>query len=112
MGYREEYREANEEVRERYELVMDRIQELRSEHNVEEKYWPYFRRLADIFVMVDETLKKEESGALDQRDLSECEEMSWQFYYELQEGNYDRCYANPTVAVELLGEEFGQMLCL
>ena len=111
MGYREEYREANEEVRERYELVMDRILELRSEHNVEEKYWPYFRRLADIFMMVDETLKKEESGALDQRDLSECEEMSWQFYYELQEGNYDRCYANPTVAVELLGEEFGQMLC-
>ena len=111
MGYREEYREANEEVRERYELVMDRILELRTEHNVEEKYWPYFRRLADIFMMVDQTLKKEEAGALDHRSLSECEEMSWQFYYELQEGNYDRCYANPTVAVELLGEEFGQMLC-
>lgn len=111
MSYREEYREANEEVRERYELVMDRILELRSEHNVEEKYWPYFRRLADIFMMVDETLKKEETGALDRRDLFECEEMSWQFYYELQEGNYDRCYANPTVAQELLGEEFGQLLC-
>ncbi len=111
MSYRDEYREANEEVRERYELVMDRILELRSEHNVEEKYWSYFRRLADIFMMVDETLKKEEKGALDNRDLSECEEMSWQFYYELLEGNYDRCYANPTVAVELLGEEFGQTLC-
>ena len=59
MSYREEYREANEEVRERYELVMDRIQELRSEHNVEEKYWPYFRRLADIFMMVDEKLQIE-----------------------------------------------------
>ena len=111
MSYRDVYLEANEEVRERYELVMDRILELRSEHNVEEKYWPYFRRLADIFVMVDETLKKEEAGTLDHRDLSECEEMSWQFYYELLEGNYDRSYANPTVAVELLGEEFGQMLC-
>lgn len=111
MSYRDEYREADEEVRERYELVMDRILELRSEHNVEEKYWSYFRRLADIFMMVDETLKKEEKGALDNRDLSECEEMSWQFYYELLEGNYDRCYANPTVAVELLGEEFGQTLC-
>jgi len=55
MGYREEYREANEEVRERYGLVMERILKLRSEHSVEEKYWPYFRRLADIFVMVDET---------------------------------------------------------
>ena len=111
MSYRDEYLEANEEVRERYELVMDRILEIRSEHNVEKKYWPYFRRLADIFVMVDETLKKEECGALDRRDLSECEEMSWQFYYELLEGNYDRSYANPTVAVELLGEGFGQMLC-
>lgn len=111
MSYREEYQQANEEVQERYELVMDRIRELRSEHNVEEKYWTYFRRLADIFMMVDQTLKKEEAGALDHRSLSECEEMSWQFYYELQEGNYDRCYANPTVAVELLGEEFGQVLC-
>lgn len=111
MSYREEYQQANEEVQERYELVIDRIRELRSEHNVEEKYWPYFRRLADIFMMVDQTLKKEEAGALDHRSLSECEEMSWQFYYELQEGNYDRCYANPTVAVELLGEEFGQVLC-
>ncbi|MCI7130729.1 MAG: aminopeptidase [Lachnospiraceae bacterium] len=111
MSYREEYQQANEEVQERYELVMNRIMELRSEHNVEEKYWPYFRRLADIFMMVDQTLKKEETGVLDHRSLSECEEMSWQFYYELQEGNYDRCYANPTVAVEQLGEEFGQILC-
>ena len=111
MGYREEYRQANEEVRERYALVMERIFELRSEHHVEEKYWPYFRRLADIFVMVDETLAEEERGGLEHRDLSACEERSWQFYYELQEGNYDRCFANPTVAVELLGAEFGQMLC-
>ena len=111
MSYREEYREANEEVRERYELVMERIVELRGEQSVDEKYRPYFRRLADIFMMVDETLKKEERGTLDHRDLAECEETSWQFYYELQEGNYDRCYANPTVAVELLGEEFGQLLC-
>lgn len=111
MGYKEIYREANEQVHERYELVMDRIMQLRSEHQVEERFWSYFRRLADIFVMVDETLKKEESGQLEHRDLSECEEMSWQFYYELQEGNYDRCYANPTVAEELLGEEFGGLLC-
>ena len=59
MSYREEYREANEEVRERYELVMERIVELRGEQSVDEKYRPYFRRLADIFMMVDETLKKE-----------------------------------------------------
>ncbi len=111
MSYREAYRESNEEVHERYELVMERILEIRSEHQVEEKFWPYFRRLADIFMMVDDTLKKEQAGELEHRDLSECEEMSWQFYYELQEGNYDRCYANPTVAVELLGEEFGALLC-
>ena len=53
MSYREEYREANEEVRERYELVMERIVELRGEQSVDEKYRPYFRRLADIFMMVD-----------------------------------------------------------
>ena len=111
MGYKEAYAAANEEVQERYDLVMGRIRELREEHQVPEAYWHYFRRLADLFVLVDEALKKEETGALDHRDIFECEEMSWQFYYELQEGNYDRSYANPKVAQELLGEEFGQLLC-
>ncbi len=111
MGYKEYYANANEEVRERYELVMERIYEIRGEHAVPEAYWHYFRRLSDLFVLVDEALKKEASGALDRRDISECEEMSWQFYYELCEGNYDRSFANPQVAVELLGEEFGQLLC-
>ena len=111
MGYKEAYAAANEEVQERYDLVIERIRELREEHQVPETYWHYFRRLADLFVLVDEALKKEETGALDHRDIFECEEMSWQFYYELQEGNYDRSYANPKVAQELLGEEFGQLLC-
>ncbi len=111
MSYQEIYREANEQVHERYELVMDRIMQMREEHQVEERFQSYFRRLCDIFVMVDDTLKKEQNGGLEHRDLSECEELSWQFYYELLEGNYDRCYANPVVAREQLGEEFGALLC-
>ncbi len=111
MGYREYYAQANEEAAERYDLVMERIYMLREEHTVPEKYWHYFRRIADLFVLVDETLKKEALGELDRRDIFECEETSWQFYYELCEGNYDRSFANPRVATKLLGEEFGQLLC-
>ena len=38
MGYKEEYAVANEEVQERYELVMERIRELRGEHEVPETF--------------------------------------------------------------------------
>lgn len=112
MGYREIFKESNEEVRERYELVMERITEIRTEHNVSEKYWDYFRKAADFICLADKVMRQAEAGTLDNRTIEECEETNWQFYYEILSGNYDRSYANPTVAVRLLGEEFGQLLCV
>ena len=42
MGYKEVYQEANESVCERYELVMERIQEISTTPDVENKYCHFF----------------------------------------------------------------------
>lgn len=111
MSYKDIFKESNEEVRERYELVMERITEIRTEHNAGEKYRDFFRKAADFICLADKVLRQEEAGELDSRSIEECEETSRQFYYEILPGNYDRSYANPETAVRLLGETFGPMLC-
>lgn len=111
MGYEELLKDSNEEVRERYELVMERILMIRNEHNVEEKYWDYFRKAADYICLADKVMSQKEAGELDQRSMEECEETNWQLYYELLPGNYDRSYANPQTALKILGEEYGLLLC-
>lgn len=111
MGYKELFQESNEEVRERYELVMERITQIRNEHSVTEAYWDYFRKSADFICLADKVMRQEEAGELEGRSIEECEETSWQFYYEILPGNYDRSYANPEAAQRLLGEEFGPLLC-
>ncbi|MDD6039536.1 MAG: aminopeptidase [bacterium] len=111
MGYREIYREANEQVQERYELVIERISRIRTEHNVEVQFQPYFKQLAELYSLVDEVLQKEASGALEHRSLAQCEELNRLLYGQLLGDNYEHSYLNPTVAEEMLGEAFGQMLC-
>ena len=58
MSYREAYREANEAVSERYELVMERIEQIRNKPDVEKKYDHYFRRAAGVLRFADEILQR------------------------------------------------------
>lgn len=111
MGYKERIHEANEDVRERYELIMDRVLLIRTEHAVPDQFWDYFRKTADFLKQIDQVVRQVETGAMYDRSIEECEETNWNFYYEILPGNYDRSYANPEVAVRLLGEEFGSILC-
>ena len=48
MGYREIYAEENEEVKERLELVIERICEIGKETILEEKYQDYFSKTAEF----------------------------------------------------------------
>ncbi len=111
MGYRELFQDSNEEVRERYELVMERIAKISGEHTVEEKFWDYFRKAADFICLADNVMNQALNGELEHRTLEECEEINRQFYYDILPQNYDKSYANPKAAVRLLGESFGPVLC-
>ena len=69
-----EYREIDE----RYELVIERIFELRSNTEVLEKYQDYFKQAAEFICLADCVLRQKEMGTFDNRTLEECVKMNHQ----------------------------------
>ena len=72
MGYKEIFAESNEAVKERYELIIERIASICKEESVSEKYRDYFQKAAHYICLTDEILRKEEAGELEHRSLQEC----------------------------------------
>lgn len=111
MSYQKLRKEENESVSDRYELVLNRIKEMKQESTVEEPYATYFKRVADLFLQIEKVLEMEKAGELSTRSMEECVAMDCALNEDVLEENYEKSYLNPAYAVELLGEEFGQLLC-
>lgn len=134
MGYREIYQEGNENAKERFGLVCERIRQAAKQPETQERYADYFQRTAEFILLTTDVLKMEQDGALEHRTMPECEELNFRLYAdilpsgEIQKahglsvsgaqgdagglcGGYEASYANPAYAAEKLGDGMGRMLC-
>lgn len=100
-----------EEMKERYDLAMERVLEIPDEHILEEKFQQYFKKMAAFLCLMDETYRFVKSGQLKQASLEELQERNRQLYEDILPENYGISYANPTYAEEILGKEHGNLLC-
>lgn len=110
MGYRDIYKESNEQAEERFSLVMERIAEIAEETDVPEKFDDYFKKTAAFLLQLKSVSEKAEADTLIDASLTECEKRNAVFYDDIKAENYGNSYGNPTYAVEKLGEEYGQIL--
>ena len=110
MGYRDIYKESNEQAEERFSLVMERIAEIAEETDVPEKFDDYFKKTAAFLLQLKNVSEKAEKDTLKDASLTECEKQNAGFYDDIKAENYGKSYVNPTYAVEKLGEEYGQIL--
>lgn len=110
MNYQELFREENEAVLERHELVMERILRIGMEETTKEPYRSYFRRTAEFIKLIEETLSRQETGQLKGMTLEELKKQNERLYEDVLPHNYEESYGNPAYAVSTLGEEFGQYL--
>lgn len=85
------------QIRERYNLTLERIRMIPTEESVIPVYRDYFQKTAEFILELDSIFNRVSSGAIDDCILEE---------------HYDKSYANPGFAVEAMGEEFGRYLCL
>ncbi len=69
-----------EEMKERYALAMERVQEIREEHILEEKFQEYFGKVAAFLCLMDETYRFVKSGELKEATLSELQKRNHQLY--------------------------------
>ena len=83
MSCQEIFRESNEMVGERYELVMERIGKIPQEKSALEKYQDYFLKVAEFLLLADHVMCQGESGELDRRTLEECRETNRKLYRDI-----------------------------
>ena len=101
-----------EVYRERFGLIMDRIRQIPAEQSVPEKYRDYFLRAAPFLLKTEDIFRRAQAGTLKDRSLEECRADQAELYRHIAPENYSHSYANPAYAVEVLGQEAGQMLTL
>lgn len=101
---------AMEEIRERYELAMERIRAMKQEKTVSAPFYAYFQKLADFILEMDAHRASVEKGEPERLSLAELQEQNRRLYSDVAGGSYRESYANPTGAVEKLGEGYGQLL--
>ena len=101
---------AMEEIRERYELAMERIRAMKQEKTVSAPFYAYFQKMADFILEMDAYRARVEKGEPERLSLAELQEQNRRLYGDVAGGTYRESYANPTGAVEKLGEGYGQLL--
>lgn len=98
-------------MEERYTLAIEKANEIINDAAVDDKFKDYFASAAKIILLVDEIKDKQENGSFDEAPIEELEAFNKKLYEEIEPENYKTSFANPTFAVNELGEEYGQMLC-
>lgn len=94
----------------RYELAIERIENIKGENTVSEKYRDYFRTLADFALLVDKLKEKIENGEYYKFSIAELECWNTHLYDDVLGEHYKTSYANPAFATEKFGIEYGRLL--
>lgn len=110
MKFREQIREGNEEVRERYDLSIGRIKEIPNENTVKEPYASYFKKVARFILQIKELVERIENNHFVTMTIEELSAYNQTFYEDILVSNYESSYANPAYAVAEFGDDFGRLL--
>ena len=94
----------------RYELAIERIENIKGENTASEKYRDYFRTLADFALLVDKLKEKIENGEYYKFSIEELECWNTHLYDDVLGEHYKTSYANPAFATEKFGIEYGRLL--
>ena len=99
-----------EQIRERYDLTIDRIGRICMEKTVGEQFRQYFQKTAEFILEIERIRKLIETGMWKQLSAEEKREENRKLYEDILPEQYAASYANPAYAVQKLGEEYGRIL--
>ena len=98
------------QIRERYDLTIERIQSIVKEETVAPVYRSYFQLTAKFILEIDGILRRILTKPMEKCTLEELQKENTNIYSDIIGENYETSYANPSYAVMKLGEEMGRLL--
>lgn len=110
MNYYKLFEQENREVEERLALYRERIQGITTEKNVAEPFLEYFVKTAGFIEKMYELSELIKSGKDKSYSIEQLKQLNASLYEDVAGEAYERSYANPSYAVEKLGEEYGAVL--
>ena len=114
MDYRKLFAEDNASVKERYDLVMERISQIGNDmkelNRVGSSFRDYFKKMSEFILDMGNLYTWAEEGALDTWTFEQWQAHNFNLYKDILPENYETGYANPAYAVAVLGENYGQLL--
>lgn len=110
MNYRILFKEENDAVRERYELIIERISLIEKEETVGIRFLPYFRKTSAFILLVKNIAAMAEQGQLSCLSLEELQSLNKALYEDITGTNYDSSYTNPSYACSRFGDKYGKLL--
>lgn len=110
MDYRILFKDENDAVRERYELVTERIALMVKEETVGTRFLPYFHKTAAFVLQVKNVVDLVEQERLSGLSLRELQSLNKALYEDITGANYEISYANPAYACNQFGDKYGKLL--
>ena len=110
MKYLELIKESNEELKERYELVTERVAELAADAKEAGKFADYFEKTAQHLMLLNTLLEHALKDEIRDMEEEKAAEYNCKLYEDIRGEAYEVSYANPAYAVEKFGTEAGQIL--
>ena len=101
----------DELAKERYEMAVEMIREIREEKTVAEPYLDFFTKTAGFLEEMIRLRDRVEAGEMKKLSLEELRRENTQCYQDILPEHYETSYANPAYAQKLLGKEFGPLIC-
>lgn len=123
MSYLDEIREENEQVFERYQLAMERVETLLEEEEgswllqkENENFYQYFKVAKEYLLEIKNVYNLVSTGEIKNLSLQELEQLNHKLYSYIignkAEGtSYETSFTNPRFAAEKLGKKDGRLLC-
>lgn len=108
--YQQLWNNENTQVRERYDLAMERIAEIPGEGRVGEPFDRYFCRMAEFVGQIEELALRQMRDELENADMETLQALNHDLYADVLPEHYEASYANPAYAAKLMGEEYGPLL--
>lgn len=94
MNYYKNQIEEFDDIKERYELVMERVRQIVHEKTVAEPYMDFFQRTADFIARIGDVLELVSKDCLSARSLDELQAMNRGLYADVVGDGYNESYAN------------------
>ena len=100
----------DELAKERYDLAVERIREIREEKTVADPYLDFFTKTAGFLEEMICLRNRVETGEMKKLSLEELRLENIGYYQDILPENYPTSYSSPDYAAKILGEDLGVLL--